>query len=91
MRYRTVTEEIFEQGIARGKFIASLILQKGFAEGIAEAMTISFKEGETKGKRDTARELLKLGLLTDKQIASATDQTVETIKALKREIKKLKS
>ena len=87
MRYRTVTEEIFEEGVARGKFIASLILKKGFAE----AMTISFREGKTKAQCDTARELLKLDLLTDKQIASATDQTVETIKALKREIKKIKS
>lgn len=51
-------------------------------EGIAEGK----KEGIAAGKKEAAKNLLLLGLLTDEQIADATDMSIEDIRRLKQEI-----
>ena len=56
----------------------------------AEVETQAFKEGEEKGwkagrlaeKKETARNLMALGTLTEEQIASATGLSLEVVNAL---------
>ena len=83
MRYKTVTEEIYEEGIAKGMSIISIAAGKGMKEGVAEAITQTMREGIAQGRHETARELINLGLLTDEQIASVTKHTVDAIKTMR--------
>ena len=61
--------------------------EEGLAEGREEGRAAGFAEGEKRGKKEnaveTARNLLKLNILTDSQIAQATQLTVEQVVALK--------
>lgn len=63
MRPKTITEAIFEDGVAQG-----------MAQGIAQ------------GRDKDARNLIRLGLLTDEQIASVTEQTPEYVAKLRKEV-----
>ena len=77
MRYKTVTEEIFEEGMTEG-------IAKGMTEGIAKGMT----EGIAEERGKVTRSLIGLGLLTDEQIASVTEHTPEYIAELRQELQK---
>lgn len=53
--------------------------QKGLQEGRQEGL----QEGEQRGVTKTALNLIKLGVLSDEQIAEATGLTVADVKALR--------
>ena len=65
-------EEAREEGLSEGR-----------AEGREEGRTAGIAECENKKAIETARNLLKLNILTDSQIAQATQLTVEQVFALK--------
>ena len=75
MRRKTYVEEIYEAGIAEG--IAR-------CEAIGEA--IGKARGIIRARREAATALIKLGILTDEQIASVTEQTLEDIAELRSQI-----
>jgi len=68
-----------EQLAAYDKYIDAIRTEKTL---IAEAEVKGEARGETKGKRQTAINLKKLGLLTNQQIAEATGLTLSEIEAL---------
>ena len=89
-------EEAREEGLAEGRAEG---LEEGRAEGRKEGREIGRAEGREEGERlgrasgidegkkenavETAKNLLKLNILTDSQIAQATQLTVEQVVALK--------
>jgi predicted transposase YdaD len=64
-----------ERGIALGK-------QEGIALGEERGIALGKQEGKQEEKRETARNLLSMGLSLD-QIANATGLSIEEIEALK--------
>ena len=68
-----------EQLAAYDKYIDAIRTEKTL---IAEAEVKGEARGETRGKRQTAINLKKLGLLTNKQIADATGLTLSEIETL---------
>ncbi|MBK8633685.1 MAG: Rpn family recombination-promoting nuclease/putative transposase [Saprospiraceae bacterium] len=68
-----------EQLAAYDKYIDAIRTEKTL---IAEAEVKGEARGETRGKRQTAINLKKLGLLTNQQIADATGLTLSEIEAL---------
>ena len=83
MRRKTYVEEIYESGIAKG--VAQGITQ-GIAQGIAQGEAMGKARGITQGHKETAIALINLGILTDEQIASVTEQTLEDIAELRSQI-----
>jgi len=64
----TLLKDAEERGETRG-------LQRGRAEGLSE--------GRAEGREDTARNLLRLGLLDNAQIAQATGLSEDRVQALR--------
>lgn len=69
-------QEWKQQGIQQG-------IQQGMQQGRLEGMQQGRLEGIQQGQRETARNLLRLGLLTDEQVAEAADLSIEQVRALK--------
>ena len=57
--------------------------EEGLAEGLAEGRAAGIAEGKKENAIETAKNLLKLNILTDSQIAQATQLTVEQVVSLK--------
>ena len=64
-----------EEGLEKGR-------EEGLEKGREEGLEKGREEGLEKGQENTARNLLALGTLSLEEIASATNLTVERIKAL---------
>ena len=83
MQYITTAERI---GIEKGRKEG---LEEGLEEGREEGLVKGREEGLGKGRKEkaekTARNLISLGVLTDEQIAHATELSLEDIRRLKRE------
>ena len=73
-------EEAREEGLAEGREEGREI---GRAEGREEGRATGIAEGKKENAVETAKNLLKLNILTDSQIAQATQLTVEQVVALK--------
>ena len=69
-------EEAREEGLAEGR-------AEGREEGERLGRASGIAEGKKENAVETARNLLKLNILTDSQIAQATQLTVEQVVALK--------
>ena len=77
-------EEAREEGLAEGREEGREIGRaEGREEGRMEGRTSGIAEGKKENAVETARNLLKLNILTDSQIAQATQLTVEQVVALK--------
>ena len=59
----------------------------GLEQGRQEGLEKGLEQGRLEAKRATARNLIKLGVLNDEQIAEATDMSVAEVTALRREPK----
>lgn len=64
-----------------------IIKKEGYIEGKREGEREGEKEGRKRAKNDTAKNLMLLGILTDEQIARATEMSVEDVRQLKAELK----
>jgi hypothetical protein len=94
-----ISVEIPAQLIARRKDIMmesvayDIIKQEGIKEGIQkginEGIEKGIKKGIKKGKKETARNLLLLGVLTEEQIAQATGIPIEEVRRLKEDIERV--
>ena len=58
---------------------------------VTTAERIGIKKGKKEGKKEMAKNLLLLGVLTEEQIADAAELNVEEIRRLKREAEKASS
>jgi flagellar biosynthesis/type III secretory pathway protein FliH len=61
-------------------------MEKGIDIGIREGFKEGFKEGIEEARRETARNLLLLNLLTEKQIAQVTNLNLEEVRRFKQEM-----
>ncbi|NEX23850.1 hypothetical protein G3480_26970 [Thiorhodococcus mannitoliphagus] len=52
-------------------------------EGRLEGQQIGIQKGRLEAAQNTARHLIKLGVLTDGQVAQATGRTVAQVEALR--------
>ncbi|MBQ6773020.1 MAG: hypothetical protein IJP48_03050 [Synergistaceae bacterium] len=87
MRRKTVTETIYESGIAEGRTQG---FNQGINQGITQGITQGISQGINESRRETSFNLIKLGLLSDEQIAGVTNQTLEDIKNLRIELNSTK-
>jgi hypothetical protein len=62
-------------------------MERGIDIGMEKGIDIGKKEGRKEGKKETARNLLLLNILTEEQIAQATNLSIEEVRRLKREAK----
>ena len=62
-------------------------IEKGLEQGRQEGLEKGLEQGRLETKRATARNLIKLGVLNDEQIAEATDMSLAEVTALRREPK----
>jgi predicted transposase/invertase (TIGR01784 family) len=74
LRQKTINDYNSEKTVAR---------EEGKAEGKAEGIAIGKAEGELKGKRETALNLLSMGM-TEEHISKATGLSIEEIKTLQK-------
>lgn len=86
MRPKTIAEEIFEDGVAQG-----LAMSGDINQGIANAMARSVTQCLALKRDEYTRNLIRLGLLTDEQIAVAMKQPPEYIATLRNEIEATKN
>ncbi len=87
MPYVTTAERIgmrkgMVEGIQKGMVEG---IQKGMVEGIQKGIQKGMVEGKKEGRKETAKNLLSLGVLTEEQIAQAAELSVEEVRLLKRE------
>jgi predicted transposase/invertase (TIGR01784 family) len=54
--------------------------------GMEEGIDIGMEEGRKEGRKETARNLLLLNVLTDEQIAQATNFSIKEVRRLKQEM-----
>ena len=74
-RIRAATERGLAEGRAKG-------LEEGRAKGLAEGQKEGRKEGRTEQALDSAKKLLKIGLLSYEQIAESTNLSIKQIEEL---------
>ncbi|MBB4285030.1 Rpn family recombination-promoting nuclease/putative transposase [Roseospira goensis] len=75
-RIETWFEEAGRNGLAKG-------LAKGLEQGLEQGLQEGRVQGAETAKRQVARNLLALGVLTEDQIAAAVDLSVDEIRALR--------
>lgn len=83
---REGNDELLEGEKMRPKTIIDKLYEQAISQGIAQGISKGIAQGIEKGLKTTARSLLELGLLTDEQIATVTQQTPEDIAALRHEM-----
>jgi flagellar biosynthesis/type III secretory pathway protein FliH len=65
-----------------------LIKQEGVAEGIQKGIAEGMEKGLVQARNKTATNLLKLGVLTEEQIALVAELSLEEVRRLKEELGK---
>jgi predicted transposase/invertase (TIGR01784 family) len=78
----TIAEQLFKEGMEKGIREG---IKEGMEEGLQKGLQKGLQEGVIKGKKTTAKNLLKLGLPIE-QVAKAAELSVEEVVQLKREI-----
>ena len=82
---------IFNEGVnepmrRKGMFALVREANEAYDKGLAKGLDQGLAQGLAQAGKDTARFLLKLGTLTNEQIAEATKQSLEEVMALRQEI-----
>jgi predicted transposase/invertase (TIGR01784 family) len=62
-------------------------LEKGMEKGLEKGLEKGMEKGKIKGREETALNLLKMGMLTNEQIAQATNLPLKQIKTLAKNMK----
>jgi predicted transposase YdaD len=76
----TIAQQFEQRGEARG-------LEKGIAQGMEKGIEKGIEKGRQETIQEMAMQLIKNKLLPDEQIATVTGLPLETIQALKRQVK----
>ena len=73
----------WQQTIDEEKLIA---FEEGHDAGVKEGHDVGIEEGAWQNARETARNLLRMDVLTLEQVAQATSIPVEEVRALREEL-----
>ena len=76
-------QELIQMGLLQGKQEGK---REGKLEGKREGKLEGKREGKLEGRTETALNLLKMGVLTDEQIAKATNLSIAEVKKLRQKL-----